>query len=139
MNTIEIVLPMPPSANRYWVTFAYISMNSRNPGKPMANTVPSTEAKEYKNEVRTLCIRNKVKRLHGAIEMDVKVYRPMRRGDLDNRLKVLIDSLRELAYDDDDQIVKITAERFEDKHNPRVVVTLTERVEAQTEAFTIIK
>lgn len=124
MNKINLTLPYPPSANRYWVTFAYLSKNPRNFGKPMANTVPSTEAKEYKMIVREHCVKNKVRRLRGDLEFRIKLFRPKRIGDLDNRLKVLIDSLRELAYEDDDQITRIVAERYDDKFSPRVEVEI---------------
>lgn len=128
---MRLTLPMPPSANRYWVTFAYISRNGRNPGKPMANTVPSTHAKEYKQAVADLCRKQKIRRISGEIFLTVRVYRSIRRGDLDNRLKVLIDALKGVAFDDDEQIVRIHAYRHDDKSNPRVEVEIEEAPEVQ--------
>jgi Holliday junction resolvase RusA-like endonuclease len=62
----------------------------------------------------------------GDIALAVDVYRPARRGDLDNCLKVMIDSLKGVAFVDDSQVVHITARRFEDKANPRAVVTVSQ-------------
>jgi Holliday junction resolvase RusA-like endonuclease len=52
------------------------------------------------------------------------VFRPARRGDLDNTLKSILDSLTGIAWDDDSQVRCIYAERREDKVNPRVEVEI---------------
>jgi Holliday junction resolvase RusA-like endonuclease len=48
------------------------------------------------------------------------VYRPQKRGDLDNTLKILVDSMKGIIYHDDEQVTVIHAERYDDKKNPRV-------------------
>lgn len=118
-NTINITLPIPPSSNRYWRTVAYISKKTR---KPVASTYVSDEATKYKREVA---------KRHGdrtpvvsQIAITLHVFRERRSGDLDNKIKVLLDSLQGIAYVDDNQIVAIHAFRFEDKGNPRVEVEI---------------
>lgn len=125
---ISFTLPMPPSANRYW----------RRGGN---STYVSDEAQEYKDavsrQVSAVGKREGGKRvgplepLAGEIAVTVRVYRARRSGDLDNRLKVLLDSLQGVAYVSDSQIVEIHAERFEDKSDPRVEVEIVERVKAE--------
>jgi Holliday junction resolvase RusA-like endonuclease len=56
------------------------------------------------------------------------IYFDSRRGDLDNRLKILLDALNGLAWLDDAQIVELYARRELDRRNPRVELTVTEFV-----------
>ncbi len=111
-------LPYPPSANRYW---------RHNRGIIHL----SSEAKAYKQDA-ALCARAAgVRPLAGDVSITLVVYRPAKRGDLDNSLKVLIDSLRGIGYGDDKQIRGIKVDRHEDKRNPRVSVTLAPYEEVQ--------
>lgn len=116
-NTITLSLPMPPSSNRYWRTVAYIDKRTK---KLAAATFVSDEAKKYKQQVRILA--NLPRLIFGEISVSVKVFRPRRSGDLDNRLKVLCDAMQGVVYENDSQIVELHAFRLEDKKNPRVEV-----------------
>lgn len=107
---IKVTLPMPPSANRYWRT-------SRD-----GRVYVSDEAKTYKSRVR---LDTAAEPLEGDLTITVKVYRAQKTGDLDNRLKVLFDALKGLAFSDDRQIAEIHAYRFEDKRDPRVEVEVS--------------
>lgn len=110
---MKLVLPMPPSANRYW----------RNWRGAM---VVSEEARAYKSNVAKLAMAQRTRPLSGDIYVSIDVYRKQKSGDLDNRIKVVLDSLRGTAFDDDKQVVEIHARRFDDKSNPRVEVTIEE-------------
>lgn len=113
---MKIVLPVPPSANVYWRTYVLR-------GKvPRAVTVPSDEAKRYKATVASAGLRVAFKKTDKPCVVSVRWYRARKSGDLDNRLKVLIDALKGVAFDDDDQVVEIHAWRDDDKENPRVEV-----------------
>jgi crossover junction endodeoxyribonuclease RusA len=98
-------LPYPISANKYW----------RNVKGRM---VRSAEAKVYKDTVGWLAKSIGIKRLHGGVHLSVKYHPKLKlngqaseiRLDLDNVLKVTADALNGIAYDDDKQIIKITAE-----------------------------
>lgn len=106
---MTITLPYPPSANRYW---------RHNRGV----THRSTEAVDYINTVGALCLAARVRPTAGPVVVSVDIYRPAKRGDLDNTLKVLLDSLRGYTFVDDDQVIEIRARRFDDKDNPRAEV-----------------
>lgn len=110
---------MPPSANDYWRTRAFMSQRT---GKPMAMTYVSEAAKEYKQEIIDLV--GPAEMIRSEIIFTVRVFRPKRIGDLDNRLKVLLDALQGVIFADDKQVVEIHAFRFEDKTNPRVEVEI---------------
>ncbi len=113
---ISLVLPYPPSANRYW----------RHVGR---NVVVSAEAKAYRILVKQHCLLGGIKPLQGPVSASLVVWRPRRIGDLDNSQKVLFDALRGAAYGDDSQIVEIHAWRRDSKEDPRVEVEIAGRGE----------
>lgn len=109
---VTITLPYPPSANRYW----------RNVNGRM---VKSAEARGYQESAGWMAKEQGLQPLVGAVAVDVRVYRPAQRGDLDNCLKVVLDAMKGIGYDDDSQIIRITAERFNDKQNPRIELAIS--------------
>ena len=112
MSEQKITLPYPPSANRYW----RVTRQGR--------TYISDHARQYKLNVATLARAAKLKQIDGDVVLHLDIYRPIKRGDLSNRIKILEDALQGIAYKDDSQIVEIVARRFEDKKSPRVEILL---------------
>lgn len=133
---IILTLPYPISANRYWRPVrigAHITI------------VPTKEAKLYRARVESIAVAAGVRRpIFGRVQIDVRLYpnRPqdwqkrMRTNgatwddtvqciDLDNANKVLLDSLKGIAIEDDKWVRKIVAERMEPDGEARVVVTIT--------------
>lgn len=130
-----LVLPPALSANRYW-----------RPVKigQHITIVPTTEAKAYRRTVALSAKAAGVEPIPGRVALTVRMYpgRPqdwarraakdpdgwddgVRSIDLDNALKVLLDALKNIAFDDDAWVRKIDAERMEpDEHGARVVVTI---------------
>ena len=105
MSQHIFTLPVPPSANRYWRIY-----NNR--------IVVTDEARAYKQEIGLLLRR--VHALTKDVSVNFTVFRPSRRGDLDNYNKVMLDALQGLAYVNDNQIIEIHSFRDDDKNNPRV-------------------
>lgn len=60
-------------------------------------------------------------------DMIQEFVRPIKKPDLDNIAKIILDSLNGIAYYDDSQIVKLTVEKYYSE-NPRVEVELLEYV-----------
>jgi len=136
MASLTLTLPYPISANRYWRSFSA--------GKRVV-TVPSKEAVEYKRAVGLIAMASGVRKpITGRVQIDVQLFpnRPqdwqtrMRKLgaawddgvmciDLDNANKVLLDSLKGVAIDDDKWVRRIVAERMEPDGEARVVVTIT--------------
>ena len=105
----RLVLPMAPSANRYWRTFRGM-------------TVISQEAKAYKAGAAESAKAQGATVFDCPVSVTVWVYRGRKSGDLDNRLKVVLDALQGICYVNDDQIVEIHAYRHDDKGNARIEV-----------------
>lgn len=117
---MKLTLPYPPSANAYWRVWK-------------GRILVSAQARAYKARVGFQAAAAKARggvspylTLAGPVVVSVALYRPQRRGDLDNTLKVLLDALKGIAFVDDSQVVEIHARRFDDKANPRVEVTVEE-------------
>lgn len=142
MKTITLTLPYPISSNRYWRPVRI--------GQHIT-IVPTKEAKQYRSDVAALCRSQGVREpIAGRVHIDVQLYpkRPldwqkrMRAAgaawddtvmciDIDNANKVLLDSLKDVAIDDDKWVRRLTAERMEPDGEARVVVTITEMATAQ--------
>jgi Holliday junction resolvase RusA-like endonuclease len=110
-----LVLPVPPSANRWW----------RRSGTHMYK---STEARDYQTYVnrlaRSLGIR--MIRRPSQVAFQVTWYRDKKMGDLDKRLGIVLDALQGVVYENDSQIVEILAKRIDATSNPRIEVTVYE-------------
>lgn len=142
---ITLTLPYPLSVNRYWMP---VKM-----GKHLA-IIPTKEGKQYRAQATACCIAQGVRKpITGRVQIDVKLYpnRPqdwqkrMRQAgaswddsvqciDLDNANKVLLDSLKGVAIEDDKWVRKIVAERMEPDGEARVVVTITPLAVEQPQA-----
>ena len=106
-------LPYPPSSNRYWRFYRGV-------------VVRSSDAVQYKKAVASALRYAGVDLLNGDISVAMIVYRPRQQGDLDNRIKILLDAMNGIVYVDDKQIAVIHAERREDKQSPRVEIMVEE-------------
>jgi crossover junction endodeoxyribonuclease RusA len=109
----ELTLPYPPQANHLY-TIA------------RGRKILSTKGREYKQNVgMTLHSMYSVEPLTGDVVVTLTAYRPRKAGDLDNVLKVVLDSLKGLLWLDDKQVVEIHAYRKDDKTNPRIEIQAT--------------
>jgi crossover junction endodeoxyribonuclease RusA len=108
-----LTLPVPPSANTYW----------RHVG---SRVLLSAGARQYRVAVASVCIQAGVRPIAGPVALTLRWYRARRAGDLDNRVKQLLDSLRGYGFADDSQIEEIHAYRDDtEPESARVVVTLS--------------
>ena len=88
---VPLMLPVPPSANRYW----------RRAGTRL---YVSEEGVAYRAAVAKLLRGSRV--LAGDVAVHAVWYRARRAGDVDNRGKVLLDALNGIAWTDDSRIRK---------------------------------
>lgn len=137
LQPVELVLPYPLSANRYWRT--YMPKGFKAPV-----TVCSSEAQAYKAQVRWLAKSAGIRKpIAGRVAVSFTLYpkRPLdwaRRAakdpaawddgvqciDLDNAQKVLFDALKGVVIEDDRWVRRIEAERVEPDGEARLVVRI---------------
>lgn len=80
--------------------------------------IVTPEAASYKQQI---FIRlREYEPLRGDVAVNFTVFRPTRRGDLDNYTKVMFDAMKGIIWLDDSQVVEIHSFRDDDKKNPRV-------------------
>lgn len=109
----KFTLSVPPSANRYWRVYN---------GHPTL----SAAAKEYKATAGWYALAQGVEVLNGTVGVSLTVYRKYKRGDTDNYLKICLDALNGIAWNDDSQVAEIHLYRKDDKQNPRVEIEVWE-------------
>ena len=134
---IKLTLPYPVSANRYWRT--YMPKGFKAPV-----TALSSEAKDYKAAVRRAArVAGIEQPVLGRVSVSVQLYphRPLdfkkrmrdlggswddgvQCLDLDNALKVLIDSIKDVVIGDDKFVRRIVADRMEPDGEARVVLSI---------------
>lgn len=132
---IRLTLPYPISANRYWRSYTI--------GKRSVVAI-SREAEDYKERVNLLCWQAGIREpIVGRVAITVRLFphRPLdwqRRQrklgpawddgvqclDLDNANKVLLDSLKGVAIEDDKWVRRIVSERMEPDGEARVEVEI---------------
>lgn len=139
---VLLTLPYPISANRYWA-----SRTVTPRGKPaFTSTYVTPEAKAYKAQVQKLALVAGVRKpIAGRVRVEFTLYpnRPqdwqkrMRKDgaawddtvqclDLDNAQKVVLDSLKDVVFQDDAWVREISARRAEpDEFGARLVAVVT--------------
>ena len=73
--------------------------------------VLSARAREFKEKVAK-SLGEAFNKITGKVKLDVTFhFKDKRKRDIDNYLKVLLDSLKGLAFEDDDQIYELTVKK----------------------------
>jgi Holliday junction resolvase RusA-like endonuclease len=87
----------------------------------------SPALKKYEEDFYIQCNLYRNKNIKGYFEFYIDVYYPNQRSDLDNSLKSVLDCLQKVkAIDNDNKCVKIVANKFLDKKDPRVEFVIKE-------------
>ena len=108
---ITLILPYPPTVNHMY-------------RRARGHLALTPEALAFRHAVRMIAMVQGVTPITGPVAVFLDVYRPRRRGDLDNILKATLDALNNVAYADDDQVQQIHAVRYDDKRAPRIEVSV---------------
>lgn len=104
--------PLPPSANKYWRL-------------AKGRLIVSDEARRYKLTLAMLARCDGVRPLTGPVRVDLRVFRARKSTDLDNRIKILLDSMQGVFFENDSQVVELHAYLDDDRHEPRIEVSVT--------------
>jgi Holliday junction resolvase RusA-like endonuclease len=82
---------------------------------------------EYEKSFYLQCNYYRNQNITGLFEFEIDVFYPANRADLDNALKIVLDCLQGVkAIKNDNTCVKITAQKFVDKLNPRIEFKIKE-------------
>ncbi len=100
MNQIYLAIKVP-SVNHYW----------KGSGR---HRYISPEGRAFKQQVARQAKYNNFQLLDGDVEVTIDWFKKgQQRGDLDNILKVILDSLNGVSYQDDKQVKSIIAKMWE--------------------------
>src|SRR4029077_9821051 len=88
-------------------------------------TMVSAAGRQYKHDASLKALSQGMRPVSGPVAVSIRVFRPRKVGDADNVLKAALDSLKGVAYADDDQIVELHLYRDDDKDRPRIEVEVT--------------
>jgi crossover junction endodeoxyribonuclease RusA len=113
VKSVTVTLPVPGSANTNW------RMGNGRMYK-------AASSRSYRALVAPICRKALRTPFTKPVSVQVIWYRARKSGDLDNRLKVLLDSIQGMLYTDDSLIYYIEAERRDDPDHPRMVVIVEE-------------
>ena len=103
---LALALPWPPSANRLW--------RSPNSGPLRGRHLLSEAGRRYKSNARAILDALNLDPIPGRVAVDMVAHPPdRRRRDLDNLLKIVLDSLKGAAFGDDHLIDRLSIERGE--------------------------
>lgn len=94
MSEINLILPWPPSVNRYWRTF-------------QGRMIISAEGRSYRSAIADqVLIQRGAKHYEGKLKVVIEAWRPdNRKRDLDNLLKAVLDSLTHAGVWADDGLI----------------------------------
>lgn len=82
---------------------------------------------QYEKDFYIQCNHYRNKNIEGYFEFYIDVFYPNQRSDLDGVMKVVLDCLQKVnAIKNDNRAIKIVAQKFLDKLNPRIEFELIE-------------
>lgn len=118
MKHEQVIYGQPPSkSNQYRI----ITLSGHG------SLAKTTTLKEYEKRFYLECGAYRNRNIKGFFEIYLDVYFQSNRPDIDNCLKVVLDCLQSCkAITNDRNCVKIVANKFIDKQNPRIEFTLVE-------------
>lgn len=109
---VLVTLPYPPLLNHMYV-------------KTRRGMRLSDKAKAFRMMAQ-IALRWTEYQFEGSIAVELHVYRPRKAGDIDGTQKAVFDAMNGLLWVDDKQIIEMHVYRHDDKHCPRVELTVWE-------------
>jgi len=115
---IQVITGQVPSKSN---SYKIITFNGRG---SLAKTPALTS---YEKSFYLQCNQYRNKGIKGLFELHLSVYNGSQRPDLDNSFKIVLDCLQACkAIENDRNCVKIVAEKFVNKTNPRIEFEIIE-------------
>ena len=111
---MRITLPVPPSTNR-------VARHAKG------QHYTPTDVKLYMQSVANFLRSIRAAPIRGCdVSVTLDWYRARRSGDLDNRVKVALDSCAGFLFERDAQVSRLVAARYEDAERPRVEIVVSD-------------
>ena len=118
MRKTQVILGNPPSKSNCYMIVKFGNK---------ASLAKTTALKQYEKDFFIQCGEYRNENIEGYFEFYVKVFFKSQRSDLDNSLKCILDCLQTCkAIKNDNKCVKIIAEKYLDKTNPRIEFELVQ-------------
>lgn len=112
----------PSKSNSYKIITLYGKDKKKH-----ASLTKSDSLEAYEKSFYLQCNQYRNKQIKGLFEIHLNVFYENQRPDLDNCLKIILDCLQGCkAIKNDRNCVKVIAEKFIDKLNPRIEFKLIE-------------
>ena len=126
-QTFIVIKQIPVSLNRLYQPIC----KRKADGKVYPSIIKSADAKKFTTIVHMEAMKQKCINI---IDADVKMmvdfcYKGKRSRDIDNVLKLLLDSLNGVMYKDDSQIVELTIRKHKDQVEDEIVVMVEEVID----------
>lgn len=117
--SIKLTLPLPPTVNHMYIT------------TPSGARVLTEEAKAWVVEAGFEALRQRKKQGWEKVEKGVQLYADLyfffpnrRRRDSHNSMKILLDALEKILYEDDQFVLPRVQEVLLDRENPRLELNI---------------
>lgn len=109
---------VPSKSNSYKI----ITFRSKDQNKqPHSSLAKTSELKKYEESFFIQCNHYRNRNIDGYFQIELDVYYPNQRSDLDGCLKVTLDCLQKIgAFANDNKCTRIVANKFLDAVNPRI-------------------
>ena len=112
MNETQIILGKCPSKSN---CYKVVKLGQH------ASLAKTKALTDYEKSFYLQCNQYRNKNITGLFELHLQVYYDSNRADLDNSLKIILDCLQKVnAIKNDNNCIKIVAEKFIDKQKPRI-------------------
>jgi Holliday junction resolvase RusA-like endonuclease len=110
---------VPSKSNCYRVVM--IKPKKGTEGKSHASMAKTQDLRAYEESFFYQCRAYRDRMIEGPFKIEIDVFYPSRRADLDNSLKVVLDCLQRIkAFKNDNNCVEIHAKRKIDTDTPRI-------------------
>lgn len=118
----QVIFGTPPAKSN---CYRIITFRKKGTDKSHASLAKGAALKKYENDFFIQCNHYRNAGIDEYFELELDVYYPNQRSDLDNSLKVLLDCLQKVgAIVNDNKCTRIEANKFLDKANPRIEFTI---------------
>lgn len=110
----QVILGLPPSkSNSYFVVYSK--------KKERTFLLKSEAVKKYEKQFDLQCIKYRNRNIDTYFSIEIDVYYPNNRSDLDGAAKIILDCLQMVgAIKNDNLCNKLIMNKFIDKLNPRI-------------------